>query len=297
MREYVKYVLFFSPIIWGINPVAMKIANQYLSTNETTFFRLLISFLVITVIAFQSKQFRKQKLKSLIYDARFMMIYFAIFQYFFGLGVNQIPAGISSVIFGTFPILMLIVTLYTGTEQPNIRTITCVLLSIVGVLAIVLFDQVGSSDSISILGVLFVVIAEIIYALFTLESKKVSGEYPPLAILSVTLAFTTFSFFLLTAKDLSMSTVTTLPTQGWMALLFCGVFAIGFANILWIWASSLLEGTVMSLYHNVSSVVGIIMGYLLLDERITLVQTIGILMIFLSLYISQMKKMKNIDLH
>lgn len=293
MINKAKYLVILSPIIWGINPTAMKIANRYLTATTTTFFRLFIALIIMTTAAVISRNLTKENIITVLKDTKFMMLYFTIFQFFFGLGISMLPASISSVVFGMFPVVMVLITTLLGYEKANIKIIISILLSVIGVSIIIFSGNTSEINSISKAGVIFILLAEVGYAFFTIQSKQVSKKHPPIAVTAASIFVTTLVFLILSFNNLMTITITELPSEAWLALLFCGAFAIGFANMVWIWGAKYLKSNTQALYSNVSPIAGIITGFIVLDERITLMQSIGTLIIFTSILLSQTKGKEN----
>lgn len=292
MKSKAKYIVILAPIIWGINPTAMKIANRYLTPTTTTFFRLLIALIIMTGAAVLSRNLTKDNFFQILKDTKYMMLYFTIFQFFFGLGISMLPASISSVVFGLFPVVMIIITTLLGYEKANPTIIVSVILSVIGVSIIILAGNNSEISQISTMGMIFLLTSQFGYAFFTLHSKSVSKKHPPLAVTAVSLLMTTAAFFILSFNNLVTINIITLPLEAWLALLYCGAMAIGFANMIWIWGSKYLKSNTQSLYSNISPIAGIITGYIVLSERISLMQGLGTLIIFTSIFLSQSKQEK-----
>jgi drug/metabolite transporter (DMT)-like permease len=78
--------------------------------------------------------------------------------------------------------------------------------------------------------------------------------------------------------------------NAWLSTLYSGVFALCFANFLWIWGVGIIGSAKAALYNNLPPVFAVAAGYLLLGESFGLLQLAGAAIIFGGLYLTRTRK-------
>lgn len=81
-------------------------------------------------------------------------------------------------------------------------------------------------------------------------------------------------------------------SAGWFPILYTGVFSIGVAFTLQIFAQKRTTPSVAAIIMSLESVFAVLFGVLLLSERMTMMQTIGCAFIFGAVLVAQVEKKK-----
>jgi drug/metabolite transporter (DMT)-like permease len=287
--KYAKYIIVIVPIIWGINPVFMKIAYRYVDPLFMNFMRLFLAMVFSLVFTFSTKKLNLKSILSISRDTIRLIIFFGFFQLFFSLGIQYLPAGISGIVFGLLPVTVLIINTITGQEKSGFLILLSVLMSIIGIIIVMLNGGTEGTGEISMLGIVLIFFAQLSYGLFTIESKSKVIKYNPLAMTTVALIPVTTLFFLISLKKIFVFEYSALPFEAWGSIIFSGVIAIGFANAVWMWGTGKIGSTKVSLYTNINPVAALISGFFILGETLNITQFLGILVIFSAIVLSQIK--------
>jgi drug/metabolite transporter (DMT)-like permease len=289
INQNAKYIIAITPIIWGINPVFMKISYLYVEPLLMNFMRLFLALIFSLTFMLASKKTSLTEIKLISKDTKRLMVYFALFQLCFSMGVQYLPAGIAGIVFGLLPVTVLIINKIIGEEKSGLKILISVGMSISGI-AVVMLNGTGSSGVvISNLGIGLIFSAQVFYSLFTIESKAKVKIYNPFTVTIVALIPSTLLFFFISIRQVFAFDYLSLPAEAWGSILFSGVIAISIANAIWMWGTGIIGSTKASLYTNLNPVAALIAGYLVLGETLNTIQFAGIVVIFAAIILSQVK--------
>lgn len=142
------------------------------------------------------------------------------------------------------------------------------------------------------LGNLFMLGAMVAWSFYTILSKHLQGKRSGLFLVTYQTLFGT----------LLLAPLALLEYDRWQAfsflalaqILYLAVLCSGVGYFLYIYALKVLDVAVTTLYLNLIPVVGVISGYLILDERILPVQLAGGVVILLAIFIANLDKTRRL---
>ncbi|SHJ32035.1 Permease of the drug/metabolite transporter (DMT) superfamily [Dethiosulfatibacter aminovorans DSM 17477] len=283
---YAKYIIVLAPIAWGLNPSFMKIAYKYVNPPMMNFIRLMMAFVFFLLFLRTTNRLRQENLWKVAMDTKLLMFIFVIFQVCYSIGISMVTASITGIIFGMLPVTVLVINLVTGDEKVRGKTVVSVIMSIVGVVIIVMSGK-STGGSISFIGAALVLMAQISYGIFTVESKKKVRYHNPVVMTTVATIPSAIVFLVLSFRDLASFDYGTIPMEGWMGMVFAGVVGMGIANAIWMWGAGKIGSTRLSLYNNLNPVAALIGAFVMLGERLSPWQYFGVLVIFSAILLSQ----------
>ena len=215
--------------------------------------------------------------------------------YFIGetIGISHTTASESGVFLACIPVVSLLASTVILHKKPSKRQVLGILITLVGVLVTVLV--VGISSSLSVVGYLFLVIAVISYALYSVFVQKAS-DYTEVEITYVMLAYGAVVFTILSIAESffkgNLNLLLILPlkdTNFLIAILYQGIGCSVIAFFLSNMAIARIGVNRTSSFIGVSTVVSIISGAILLQESFSIYQIIGAIIIIIGVYISNIK--------
>ena len=284
-QEYkgmVYLFLFLAALFWGGSFIATRYALTLggFTVFSLLMFRFLISSLILVTISLVRKI---EALKAGDIGKLFLvgLVYPGLYFLFETTGIERTPAFISSIIIASIPVLTGIMARIFLKEHLNFRGWAGVFISIAGITLVVLGENGGrkvSGGDISLIGVLLVFGAALTGAFYTTTTRYLLSRYKPLTLTTFqnVLAFIFFSplgIIQLTGRQFSVN--------GWgvVSVLFLGVFASVVAFLSFNKALSLMEAGRASLFLNTIPIISLVLAWLFLGERITVVQLAGILVV------------------
>ena len=271
--------------VWGLNFTAVKgaIADfQPLAFNAIRFgtsslFLLGLLWLRERSIGVQRKDLARFVLLAIIGNTAY--------QLFFIHGIALTTATNSALILATTPIFIILFGAFLNVEKITSRIVQGVILSFAGVVMIVLGsgNTLSFSDQ-SLLGDLLIVANPICWSIYTVLSKPMLKEYSPLKLTAVTMAIGAVPLVLVGIPSLSQQNWSAISASSWLGLAFSAFLAIGLGYVIWYTGVSRIGSARTSLYDNLVTVFAVAAAWILLGENMTVIQIVGAVLVFVSLY-------------
>ncbi|RRN68386.1 DMT family transporter [Peribacillus simplex] len=285
-RTFVCMLALFHSCIVGLSFLFTKMAIAESNPLDTLAFRFTVSFAIILfLVAFKviKLNYSWESAKNLVPLSLLFPTLFFAFQTF-GLKYSQsTDAGILSAV---TPILTLMIAGYFLKEKTSLYQKLSIVLSVVGVIFI--FVMKGSTINFSdMLGMVLILLSCIATACYTTMTCSLAKDYTP-GEMSFFMMGTGFVIFNVAAlvSHLKQATMPEFFTP-WSSMEF--ISSILYLGILASLVTSLLSNTIlskikasqMSVFANLSTVVTIAAGALILDENITIYDIMGSVLIIL----------------
>lgn len=284
--------------IFGFSFLFSKIALDITIPSVLLAVRFTTAFLALNLIAIVGRTIKKENGESLVAFSlkgkplRYVIL-LAIFQpvvYFMGesYGIDLTSSAFAGTIIAVIPIMGIVFDVLIMRAKVTGKQIICAVVSVVGVIITTLGAEGMRS---SFLGTLVLMVAVMAGALFYVFSKKSGEHYNPLertyvmfAIGSIT--YVTMAIFQCKGayRSLLLEPLT-MPTF-WMCILYLAIFSSVIAFMVLNYGSSLISVTKASLFANLTTVISIVAGVVILGESFTVQQIIGAVLIIGSVYVA-----------
>ncbi len=179
-----------------------------------------------------------------------------------------IPSSLAALIVTTLPLWMVAIeALLPRGDKLNWRKATGILIGFAGVLILLWPDLSGSLDPAYLTGVIVILFAPIFWSAGSIYAKYRKTETPPLmsAAVQMVIAGAVLTTIGLAVGEASRFEFT---TRGVSALVYLTIFGsiVGYGSF--IYALDKLPATVVSTYAYLNPVVAVVLGWLILDERL-----------------------------
>ena len=274
--------------IFGLSFLFSKQALNYVSPMGLIAYRFLIAwilFVILILFKIVKIQYSKHMIKYLILTALFQpVIYFIAETY----GLMYISSGESGLMIALIPIFVTLLSAWILKEKPKKIQYLFIFLSFIGVI-IIQVNQLNSSSSYTH-GYILLFIAVIAASLFNISSRYVSKEISP----------QTSTFFMTSAGALVFNIIYLLQlfSKGelnkyilnlehielLLPILYLSIFASVLAFFLVNLTLKHMEAHVSSIYSNISTVIALIAGMVILHEHLYIYHYIGALLIIIGVY-------------
>jgi len=284
--------------IFGFSFLFSKVALQITVPSVLLAVRFFTAFVVLNLIAIVGRNIRKKNgeplvdfllrgkpLKYVLLLALFQpVIYFVAESY----GIKFTSSAFAGTIIAVIPIMGLIFDVLIMHVKVSFKQILCAVASVVGVIITTLGAEGMKS---SVLGVMVLMIAVVAGALFYVFSKK-SGEYfNPLERTYVmfgvgSTVYICIALIECAGKYDEMIINALIMPQFWGCIIYLAVASSVIAFMVLNYGSSHVSVSEASLFANLTTVISIIAGVVVLHETFTLQQIIGAAIIIASVYIS-----------
>ena len=277
-------------LFWGVTPSFMKVSLLEMDAFIFSSLRLFVALFTAGLLLLVSGSWKKVEKKDWVLFIIIGFFGFFVFQINFPLGVKYTSASIAALIMATLPVNVVLINLLLKSEKITIRTIVGIILSIIGIVAIILGTKGGISlEGTYTRGIVLLIISEIGFALYTVKSKSLITKYSLYQVIFIVILFSFIPFITISAKQLLTFSILSVSFRAWTGIFFTGIFGSCLANILWYRGINHLGSTKTSIYANLPPVFGIIVSFIFLNETLTLLQILGGIVIMLGVVLVNRK--------
>lgn len=270
-----------SVLFWGISFVSTKIILNDLPPVSIAFFRQFIALIPLIILMYRQKEsyaLKKGEIFQFIVATLFgIVLYF----YFENRGLTMTTASNASMLVAAIPILTLIVESITLRKPLKLSILACILTSVLGVYFVIFETGAPDFSSKTFLGNLLVIGAMLSWILYTFLSKHLGARYSSLKMTTLQTLFSIPLFIPFVLGEIKAWKIPSLLSLG--NLIFLGIFCSTFAYVLFLFGLKALGPVLPSALLNLIPVVTVLVGTIFLDEKMTLPQILGAILIVGSL--------------
>lgn len=277
-------------LVWGLNAALVKASLAELAPLPYNALRfILTASLAYLLLRILEPGSRLQRRDIPIFIGLGLLSH-TLYQFFFIQGISLTSAGNASLLMATSPMWVSLLSALVGSDHLRPRNWLGLLLSFFGILLV----TVGSGKEIGFAantsrGDLLIVAGTLVWAVYTIMSKPVLKRYSPLQLLAYTIVPGTLGLFILAFPALRQQDLSSVSLQAWGGLVYSGILAIVVGYVIWNTGVQKLGAAKTALYNNLSPLMAMLSGWLLLDEQITPPQLGGAGLIIFGLYIARKK--------
>lgn len=285
MRLKADITLLVVSIIWGSAFVAQRVAGQMGSVYLFNGARYLLAALVVLPLALRVK--RKDKPSWTMSRDQYKWMIVAGFLLFLGSAFQQAgmvytTAGNAGFITSLYVVLVPIALFFVWGEKPHWMSIAAVGLAGVGAFLLSTGGrfEVKAGDALELLGALFWTFHVIVLGKFASKFEALS--------------FSVGQLFVCAILNLGVGIFAEpMMSFNWplmFAIAYTALFSLGLCYTLQVWAQRHTPPADAALILSLESVFAVISGWLILNERLVLIQIFGCVLIFIAVVLSQFKE-------
>lgn len=271
-------------VIFGLSFLFAKIGLRTMNPIELIAYRFLIASLVLTLLKLFKIikiDLKGKNLKIVVFTAIFQPVLYFLFEIN---GINLTSTSESGLILSLIPIFVAIFARVFLGEKLLKSQIAFIFLSVSGVVLInVMKDKTASSGN--FLGVFLLFMAVVSAGLYNIGSKKASVNFKPLEITYVMMWVGAISFnsilFVIKAREGSLDQYFTamFSLNSFISLGYLAILSSIIAFFLVNYSISKLPVYQSAIFGNISTLVAIIVGVVVLKEDFGVIDIIGAIMI------------------
>ena len=295
-----SFILTLTAIIWGTTFIMQKKASGIVDAFTFNFFRSIIAFILLTIIAFftrnkistdendeEGKVVTKKKLYIYALLAGIGMAGGATFQQ---IGIKTCEASTAAFLTSLYIIFVPILGIVFG-KKAKLKIWICVVVAIIGAYVLAKTGENFFTFDLS-LGSILIVISGMFWALQINAVGKIANNINPFKLCAIELLVTTVvSFFgMIIAETIVLDNVFKVMPYILYAAVLSGTLSFAFQNIGQKYCESNLATLIMSL----EAIFALLSGVIFLKETLELNEIIGSIMIFSSVIVAQISFKNNI---
>lgn len=267
----------FAVIVWGASFIATKIALVDISPIAIVWLRFLMGVVILGVAVAMRGQFSLPNKKEWAYFALLGFLGITFHQWLQSNGLQTSEAGTTAWIVSTTPVFMALLGWVVLKERLGWPKVTGILLAFAGVMLVI---SKGDLASISIgkfgaPGDKLILFSAVNWAVFSVLSRRGLKSYPAglmmFYVMTLGWIFSSVLFF----TGTNISEISNLTFNGWLGVVFLGIFCSGLAYIAWYDALQALSAAQTGAFLYIEPLVAVVVAFFVLGEPITLVSLIG----------------------
>lgn len=281
-------LMLMAVLCWAINFSFIKIALRELSPLGFNGIRLFFASLILIIAFFirgEGFSFAKSDILKIFFLG---IIGNTAYQLLFIQGLNWTTASNTSVIMAMTPVFVALLSTLLKQEKIHWAGWLGIMISFIG-FYFVITKHVGTFNFSweELRGDLLILAGNLFWAVYTVFSKPFLDKISPFKWTSITLAIGTVFYIPFAASDIVRIQWSEVSFQAWAVLIFSAVFAIAISYVIWYASVKRVGNSKTAIYGYLSPIFTIIFAYLLISERITLLQIAGALIIFAGVYLTR----------
>lgn len=282
-------------ILWSSTFMASKVILAQCPPITAITIRFVVALLAFLLIAFFKKHdFQLSVLKKRFSDFFLLGIVGYTGLYFFQMvALTKITSVQSSAIMLLAPIFTLILSL-VQTKSVNLRNITVVGLSFIGAALIFLDHNKLDYSNVELSGLLYTLIASFFLGWSVPITKKLltpKNDEPPLSIFNLTfysiLIGTAFLLSIALWELQNLAIPLNLDIKFWGWIVYLGIACSSIAFFLWNWSIKKISPVAVAASMYLKTPVALLIGALVLSERLSFVFYLGTAIILATLFLNQ----------
>jgi drug/metabolite transporter (DMT)-like permease len=282
-------ILALVTLSWGFNNISIKIGVAHVTAGQFGSIRLLMAFPFLLLLTFCLPNRIPFEKRDFLMIALNGVIGMGLFQVLYIVGVAETSAPLGGILMATMPIHVVILSILFRLEKPHLRSIAGILLTVVGLVVLTLTGSNSNGAETTLRGILFIVIAELGYAINSTFLRPYMHKYPPLQISGLAMGTSVFVYLGVYYKGLLTLNWSALPPSIWIATAYSGLIALVASNLLWNIAIKHIGSTQVSVYANLAPVFVIILSAIIFKEVLNGWQLVGSVIILAGVVLVQVK--------
>jgi drug/metabolite transporter (DMT)-like permease len=262
--------------IWGVNFSVVKIVLDELEPLALNALRFPLAVLALAIVLRGSPgpwhPTREDMLRIVILGMLGNVAYQICFIY----GIDWTGAGNASLLLSTTPAWTVLMSALAGHERPTPWVGVGILGTLVGMVLVVL----GRGDTVSLgtetlRGDLLLVIASVLWSIYTVASRDAVARYGALRMTAWTLYVGTPFLVLLGLPSLTRTDFGAVSWGVWAGVAYAGFLSIGLAYLLWYRGVQALGNNRTAVYSNLVPVAALFTAWVWLGEVPARLQLLG----------------------
>jgi drug/metabolite transporter (DMT)-like permease len=286
--------LFFAPVIWGGALAAGRIVSAELPAFTTSCVRFIIaSLFMVPALYFKEKKFPKPTKTDFVWIVLLSSVGVVLFNVLLFTSLKTITAVRSSVLLAFTPVIVTIVARILFKEKITTLVALGIISATIGaVLTITNGEVVKVIASGLAVGDIYMLGAVFAWAAYSIIIRQAMSRLSPLALLTYGSIAGVLILLPITFIEQGWSLIPHLSAPALWSLLYLSIGAAGLAYLWYYEGIAAVGSAKASVFLNVEPVAAIALGVLILGEELSLIITIGAILVIGGLVITNYRPKK-----
>ena len=268
--------LLFIAFVWALNFTVIKASLTEIDPYSFNAIRFILASSFMWIVVAKRKAWFKIHKADLLPLLILGLAGNLLYQWLFIIGIDLTLAANAAVMLGTIPIWVALASHLLSLEIMNRLKGLGVGLAFGGVLMIIFFGKNPISfGSDNFRGDIIIVLAAVVWALYTIYSKQFLTRYTPLQYSTIMTSTGAVALVLLAIPYAGKTDWENVSILAYAGSLYSGLLSIGVAYLIWNNGIKKVGAVRTATYKNLVPVLGLLFGIILLGENLELLQYIG----------------------
>jgi drug/metabolite transporter (DMT)-like permease len=267
----------FAATVWGASFIATKVALQDVSPITIVWLRFAMGVVVLGLTVAARKQFAMPKPNEWGYFAVLGFLGITFHQWLQSNGLKTSEASTTAWIVATTPVFMALLGCLVLKERLSPLKVAGIGLAFFGVLLVVSDGDLASLSfgTFGAPGDILILISSVNWAVFSALSRRGLKTYSAsLMIFFVMLFGWLFTSVLFFGGGLATE-IPALTVNGWLGILFLGIFCSGLAYVAWYDALQVLSTAGTGVFLYIEPLIAMVVAFVILGEPVTVASLVG----------------------
>ncbi len=273
-------------IIWGVNFAIVKAALDVMSPLVFNSLRMGTAAVILLIVLRAGGPLRILRREWLPLLALGTLGH-TLYQVLFISGIARTTAGNSALILAMVPLFVAILGALLNLDTLTSRTWSGIVLAFGGLFVLIGGGGTLRIDAQTIAGDLLMLACTICWAAYTVFSRPLLAWMSPLRLTALTMLLGVPILVLVSLPELLAQPWDRITGPAWAAVAYSAVFAIAIGYVIWYRSVQRVGGARTAVYSNLIPIVALITAWLLLGERLTLLQAAGAAVVLVGVWMAR----------
>lgn len=276
--------------IWGFNFAVMKVLYRYfhpIAFNAVRFLTSSAAMFLVLKMRGEALRIAREDIRTVLWLG---FLANAFYQFLFALGLARTRAGNGALIMALSPVFAFLIGVAMKREHFSSSMLTGIIMSLAGVTAIVVFGSEGVSFGESWRGDLMMIGSAVCWGWQSAESTRLLGKYGPIRLTVATMIAGTAIMLPLSVPWIITQQWSGIAAIAWAGLGYSALLSIAYSYFVWAYALNTIGVAHTSVFNNVTPIIALFAGWLLLGEHPSISQFAGVILVLVGVFIVRSRK-------
>ncbi len=278
-------------VLFSAKAILVKLAYQYNVTSiHLLLFRMLFSAPIYLLIAFYVKPLNPSAIKKVdyVWIVFFGFIGYYLASYFDFVGLQYIKAGLERIILFVYPTLVLLISRIFLKTSITLKQLIAILITYIGVI-ITFWGEVQFEGEYVLWGGFLIFLSALTYASYLVGSGWLIPKFGAVAFTAYAMLVSTVCI-VLHYLIVDRTDFLVYSTEVHILGLLMAIFSTVIPSFLVSFAIKKMGASNFSILGSIGPISTIILAYLVLDEKLTIIQLVGTVVVIIGVGVISMKK-------
>jgi len=273
---------------WALNFTVVKIALREFAPHAFNASRLVLASVLLVAYLWRKGGGLAVSRADLLKLTALGIVGNTFYQLLFINGLRRTTASDTSFIMTMSPVLIALLGSLFGVERIRWAGWAGIFVAFSGLYLVVFgYSEAPSLASESLTGNLFILAANLCWAVYTVFSRPLLARMSPLKLTTLTFALGALFYLPAGAREMAATRWLSLSAGGWSALLYSAVFSFAVGYVIWYSSVKRVGSTKTGVFGYITPVFAVIIARIFLGEEIHLHQVAGVVIIFAGFYLTR----------